>query len=268
MAVAADEGTVKANFRHFECRHGAELRRKEVLLGNPVGIVEKTQHSKLHPVFSVVRIGDAADEDIEPFARNPLGHGFLHLVGGKVRKQIRDDEAGLSCPATESDFNGFTAFQHHNAVELQRDRHPLILLDPAVIVGFEIGKFVALIERVLLEVNAGAVDMGAGYHCTVCKALLPDHCKDQRFAAVAEVDFLPRLQGHARLIGDEAVLLRLGNRVGDCLPLGAGAVKISHVVGSVVLHQRMFLRCNKVVAVFLLIKQICPDVFHPVSVPP
>ena len=79
----------------------------------------------------------------------------------------------------------------------ERDRDPLVLLDAAVIVGVQVREVVLLLEGVLLDVEARAVDMGAKDVDAAREVLNADLGEDQRLAAHGGIDAIARLQGSA-----------------------------------------------------------------------
>ena len=162
MAVAADERTVKADLAHVEGRDRGKLRREEILLGDAVHVIECGEHRELDPVLALARIWNRADEKLKSLACYALGHRLFHLLLRKMRQQVGDDEARLIRFSADADIHDSAVLEHGNAVQLEWDSYPLIFLYPAVIVRAEIAELVRLIHRVLLEVDARRVDMGAG----------------------------------------------------------------------------------------------------------
>ena len=54
-----------------------------------------------------------------------------------MRQQVRDDELGFALLFSDADGDGGAIAFDDNAVEGQRHGGPLVLLDPAVIVGLK-----------------------------------------------------------------------------------------------------------------------------------
>ena len=160
-----------------------------------------------------------------------------------------------------------SVFQRDCAVQLQRDRDPLILFDAAVVVRFEVAQLVLLVERDLLEVETGRVDMRAGDHRAVGQALFADHGQQQRLAAIVDIELRAGLQLHAEAVLDEALLFRQRDGVVHRLALDAGAVQIVHVAPAVVLHREALLGADQVIAVFLLVEKLLSQFIH-ASYPP
>ena len=67
-----------------------------------------------------------------------------------MRQEIRDNKLGILRLTADSDIDDLAVFERNNAVQLERDRHPLVLLDTAVVVGLEVGKLIGLVQGVLL----------------------------------------------------------------------------------------------------------------------
>ena len=54
-----------------------------------------------------------------------------------------------------------SVFAHDHTVDAKRDRHPLVLLDPAVIMGIKICKSTVLIQRILFQIQTRGIDVRA-----------------------------------------------------------------------------------------------------------
>lgn len=72
VTIAADHGTVEPNVAHVKSRNGGEFGGKEILLCDTILVVKNTHNSKLHAVLALVRIGRAADENVEPLSGDAL----------------------------------------------------------------------------------------------------------------------------------------------------------------------------------------------------
>ena len=59
-------------------------------------------------------------------------------------------------------------------MQLEGDGDPLIFLYAAVVMSLEIGKLVAFVKRILLEVYARRIDMRAGDNAAFLKAFTAD----------------------------------------------------------------------------------------------
>ena len=187
MAVAADEGAVKTHLAHVKSGDGGQLRGEEVLLGNVIHIVENAKHRQLHPVLALVGIGGGADEDVQALAGDALGHGLLHLVGSQVGQQVGNDELRFIRFPADADVDHVAVFQGHNAVQLQRNGDPLVLLDAAIVVGAEKAHLIGLIHGDLLQVKPGRIHMSAGDHRALAQVLAADDGQHQGLAPVVAV---------------------------------------------------------------------------------
>ena len=262
MAIAADEGAIKTHLAHVKGRDGSQLRGEEVLLGNVIHIVENAKHRQLHPVLALVGIGGGADEDVQALAGDALGHGLLHLVGSQVGQQVGNDELGFLRLPADADVDHIAVFQGHNAVQLQRNGDPLVLLDAAIVVGAEKAHLIGLIHGDLLQIQPGRIHMGAGDHRALAQVLAADDGQHQSLPPVVAVELHARAQLHARHILYKAPLLRHGNGVVHRLPLRAGVVQKRHIAQAVVLQGFALLGADQVIAVLLLIKQAGSHIIH------
>ena len=262
MAVSADHRAVKADLGHIIGGDSNQLCGEEILLSDAVHIVKQAHDGKLHAILALVGIGSAAYENIQPLTGNALGHCLLHLVGGEVRQQIGYNEAWLARLTADGDFNGLTALERDNAVQLQRNGDPLVLFDAAVVVRLEVAQFVGLIHGYLLEVEARGIDVRARNHCALGEALLADDGKHERLAAVISVYSHAGPQLHAELILDKALLLGQRNCVLDRLALGTGVVQVAHILPAVILNGDALICVDKVISVLLLVKELASQFIH------
>ena len=104
-----------------------------------------------------------------------------------MRKKIVDIEDGIILGVTDPDADRLPVPKNNGAVQGERDRRPLILADPAVIVGFEESHPALFVERNRLEVETRRVDMGGDDADPVFRRLGPDAEKIQAFSSVVEV---------------------------------------------------------------------------------
>ena len=89
--------------------------------------------------------------------------------------------------------HGAVGFRHHT-VKRQRQRHPLVVLDAAIVVSVEEGKPVVLVNRVLLQVQTGAVDVGAQDIQARLERLGADVSQNERLAMHASPYFAARFE--------------------------------------------------------------------------
>ena len=78
-----------------------------------------------------------------------------------MNEQVRYAENGIALIVAHVYVHDRAVLLGDDAVHGKRERDPLIVLDAAVVVRVEKRETVALVERVLLQVEAGAVDVRA-----------------------------------------------------------------------------------------------------------
>ena len=78
-----------------------------------------------------------------------------------MNEQVRHAEHGVFRVFADLHVHNAAVLLRHHAVQRQRDGDPLIVLDAAVIVRVQEGEIVGLVQRVLLHVQARAVDVRA-----------------------------------------------------------------------------------------------------------
>ena len=158
MTVAENHGAVKAELARTARRHDLELCGEEVLFGDIVFLGEDLQDIGLDGLFlgeflpggSVVVgfarvLGDigieherlAADEQIERLALDDLARILLHLLLRQVNEQVGDDEHGVGRIFAHCDGHDGPVGLGDDAVNGQRERDPLVLLDAAIVVRVE-----------------------------------------------------------------------------------------------------------------------------------
>ena len=122
----------------------------------------------------------------------------------------------------------------HHAVQRQGPGHPLVFLHAAVIMGVGVGDVVVLIEGVLLDVNAGGVDVGPDDVEAVFQGLFAHVEQHDRFTHVQIIQFVAGLDFAARRDGflqiGIARFLRQADGLGGTFPLGLARVQISLVI--------------------------------------
>ena len=150
MTVAADERAVEADVTGGICRHNGELCGCKVLFDDAVLLVEIGENGELGAVgaFLFLLRGDGADEYVQVFAGDAVTEGLGALILCQMGQKVGDGKDGICGLCTDFNINNGAVLQRHNALECQRNRRPLILLDAAVIVGLQIAKLLAvLIQR-------------------------------------------------------------------------------------------------------------------------
>ena len=121
----------------------------------------------------------------------------------------------------------------HDTVKGQRKCHILVFFYPAVIVGIQITDPAVLIERILLDIQTGGIDVCGGDTDTVVDILGTNAEKEDVLAAIVIVEFVACLDGRAKGVG--TVSCRLGKlyALANGLALGLGGVQKLDVALSV-----------------------------------
>ena len=135
-----------------------------------------------------------ADDKIQGFAVNKCGGVFLHLVLGQVRQQIRNEEYRIILFLTDVYDHRLTALFHHNAVNGQGQGDILVLFDPPVIVGVQIAEAAVLIDGILLDIEAGRIDVGTEDIDPLLERLFTDPEQDHGFVHPHAVDTVTGFQ--------------------------------------------------------------------------
>ena len=107
-------------------------------------------------------------------------------------EEIGHAEDGVVRLLTNRDLDNRAVFLHDNTVECKRDRHPLVLLDAAVVVRVEICQAIVLVQRVLLHIKAAGVDVRTEDVHAVLHRLRPDMEEHDRLLHIDGVDLVPR----------------------------------------------------------------------------
>ena len=246
VAVAQDHAPVEAQIPRLSGGDDLQFGGEQILLLQVVLILEELQHSLLHRLLLLARQRFGADDQVQGLALDHLGGGLLHLILGQVDQQVGEAEHRVVLALAQGDGHLAPVAADDHAVEGQRLRDPLVLLDPAVIVGVEVGDVPVLIEGVLLHVYPGRVDVGAHNVHALGEGLAAEDEGHEALPHPGRVDPVAGLEGAALLhdvlqVG-KAGLLRLGHRLGDALPLGLACVQETPVVPRKGLQLRLLRR--------------------------
>ena len=154
MSVAHNHASVKAVVSRFAGRYDLNLRREEILFLYIIFLCKDLHdigfYFFLDVVFFIRFRWNAADDQIEVFSLNDLGCLFLHLLSGKVDQKIAHAEYRITRLVSDTHFDHGAVLFRNDAVQSQRQCHPLVLLDTAVIVGIQHREIRVFIQRVLL----------------------------------------------------------------------------------------------------------------------
>ena len=111
--------------------------------------------------------GAAAHKDVQVLAGKRIAECFLRLVLVQMGQQIGDGENRVAVALTDDDVHAGSVLFDDDAVQAERNRHPLILFDAAVVMRLHKGQLAVLVQRILFEIKTRGVDMRAGDHNTV-----------------------------------------------------------------------------------------------------
>ena len=109
-------------------------------------------------------------------------------------EEVRDAEHRVRRVFADADLDGLARLERDDAVDSQRERDPLVLLDAAVIVRVEQSDIRVLVERVLLGVEARRVDVGAQDVEAVLERVGTEHRQDEGLAVGLGVDLVAGLE--------------------------------------------------------------------------
>ena len=235
VTVRADEGAIQTHVAGLAGGNGGQIRGEKILLGDAVLLVEQSQHVQTDGIAALkTGVGTGAHQQVQTLGGEGGAQRLGGLILGQMGEQIVDVDDGVGGILTDADVDHGAVLLHHHAVESQGNRHPLVLADTAVVVGLEEGHAAVLVERGLLDVDAGHVHVGGHDADTVVDGLATDTEQVQVAAAVVVVVFPADLQGHTQCVGNVALLFGHLDGHGHGLPLGLGGIQVGHVAGSII----------------------------------
>ena len=257
MAVSADHAAVQADVTRVCRRDSLKLRGDEVLFHDAVFFVQNPQNSQLHTILAVVVcLGAAAHQNVQAFRRNCLIEGLFSLFAPQMGKKVGDDELGVGRVVSDGHIDLRAVAADDLSVQLQRNRHPLVLADAAVMVRLEIGKLGVLIEGIGLDVEPRSVGVRRADVRAVGQIFLADDSQHDGLAAVIPVELVAGLNLHAGLVFDKASGLRLADGGKDAFALGLRAVQKRLVRLAIGVQLGLFVLCQAVIAVFRLVEKL------------
>ena len=92
----------------------------------------------------------AADDDVQFFAADSFRRFLLQLFGGKMDQKVRNAYDRIVIVFADHYVQNRAVLFCDDAVQRERDGHPLVLFDTAVIMRVQICKARILIQRILL----------------------------------------------------------------------------------------------------------------------
>ena len=203
LAVGEDHAAVEAEVARATGRHEDELSREEVLLLDAVLLLDELQDASLDRFLLAVLERVVADEDVEVFALDDLGGVLLHLLLREVDQQVRHAEDRVAFCLADADFDDRAVLLDDDAVQCERQRDPLVLLDAAVVMRVEVGEAAVLVERVLLDIESARVDVRAEDGQALFQRLLADL---EQHDALLHVDGIDLVAGLELLAGTQDIL--------------------------------------------------------------
>ena len=228
---------IEAEFTGAASGHDLDLGGEEILFLDVVLFLEDGKDRFLNGfLFLFVRAlnGLGADDNVQRLAFDNNGALLAHLVRGKMREQVGDADHGVLGVLADNDVHKAAVLLGNHAMHRKGHCDPLILLDAAIIMRVQIRKAGFLIHGVLLEVDAGRVDMRAHDVHTLFKGLLANHEKHDGLAHAVGVDAIARAELFA--LGDNfreiaiAMLFRKLNGLAHAFALGLAIVEKLNVV--------------------------------------
>ena len=164
-----------------------------------------------------------------------------------MRQKVRDEEHGIVLILTDIEDHCLPALFDNNAVNSQRERHILILLDSPVIMRIEVAETTFLIDGILLDIQPGGVNVGAQDIDALLKGLFSDAEKHHGFIHPDTVDtvsgYEPPFLGDCPAQFDISVLFGFIYEKVDALPLCLSHVQkvdvILREIHAVVLHNQI-----------------------------
>ena len=128
-------------------------------------------------------------------------------------EEISDTEHGVVRLLPERDRDCCAVFLDDNTVQGERYRHPLVLLDAAVVMRIKVRQPAVLIERILLHIKAARVDVRAEDIHAVFHRLCADMKEHNRLFHVDGVDLIPRAE--LRPLSDNVRQITVARRLGS-----------------------------------------------------
>ena len=112
-----------------------------------------------------------------------------------MRQQIRHAKYGIVWILAQRDGHHRTVLLRHHAVQRQRQRDPLVILDAAVIMRVKQREAVGFVQGILLQVKARGIDVRTQNIQTLGQRLRAQLDQHERFAMRMRPHFVTRLQG-------------------------------------------------------------------------
>ena len=174
MTIAQDHGAIKAHVASRTCRNNLKLSGEKVCFLNAVEVLQDVDDVSLNSFLWLVALSiggflavltpnkwTITNNKVEHLTLDDLGSGLSKLLSAQVDEKVGNAENRIGWVLTNAYVYDATVFKCKNAVNCQGNGDPLVLLDAAVVVGVKGGQLVALLKRVLLDVQARGVDVSS-----------------------------------------------------------------------------------------------------------
>ena len=148
MPIGSDHTAIQADIHRTESRYKLQFGTGQILFANPILVVKQLHDLSLIPVFSLFILrGGACEQDIQILRLDGLSQRLSGLLLGEMGQQIRHAELGITIFFPHADFHAASVLAHHRAVHSQGDRRPLVFFNPAVVMRFQKGHLIFLVQR-------------------------------------------------------------------------------------------------------------------------
>ena len=147
-----------------------------------------------------------------------------------MRQQVGDAEDRVAVRLAQRHAHLRAVLAHDDAVQRQRHRQPLVLLDAAVVVRIQIGQAARLVQRVLLYIQARGIDVRAEDVHALLQRMAAHHKEQEALVHPVDVDAVACLEraalAHEHVKIREAARLRRLHGRAHALALGLSMVKV------------------------------------------
>ena len=176
------------------------------------------------------------EDKIQFFRFKGVPHGFSGKPLGQMGQKIRDGEHGLARLFPQNDRNALAVVAYDDAMQRERPGQPLVFVNAAVIVGLCLSYTDLFGQRALLEIQPGAVGMGADQPHTFREGFSPPPYGKQRLAVQRPVS--PAFFHAGTESGGAEALFCMA----DCFTLGFAARDEIHIALGQGAHGLAFFR--------------------------
>ena len=171
LPVGQHHAPVKTGFPRAACRDHFQLCGEEIFLFHAKLLLQNCQHAFLHGFLACGLFvfflhiaahfdGLVAHDHIQGFPFYHRRRLLVHLVLGQMDQQVGHEEHRVFRFFAHGNFHHRAVLFHDDTVDRQGDRHPLVFFDSAVIMGIQQGKAAVFVQRVLLHIHAGGINVG------------------------------------------------------------------------------------------------------------